>query len=297
LKGVQARTHHALLDLYALDTRLRAAQTQLTSLHAQAARLGRQQALLGQELSATERTLAVSQHQLGTNLRLLYKQGDVSALAVVLGASSLDEAVSKLDALSSFADESQKVVEATSAAQLRLARLRSSLADRRALIDAATRDAERTAAALTAARTDRLSFISQLRAKEQLKTAQITALKAAAQRVERKSNAIQATAVPDVTQVAAAPTGSTQAGQTLTVSSTGYSLLGRTSTGIPVGWGVIAVDPSVIPLGTRVTVPGYGEAVAADTGSAVRGATIDLWFPSLAQARAWGRRTVTITLH
>ena len=147
LKGVQARTHHALLDLYALDTRLRAAQTQLTSLHAQAARLGREQALLGQELSATERTLAVSQHQLGTNLRLLYKQGDVSALAVVLGASSLDEAVSKLDALSSFADESQKVVEATSAAQLRLARLRSSLADRRALIDTATRDAERTAAA------------------------------------------------------------------------------------------------------------------------------------------------------
>jgi len=136
-----------------------------------------------------------------------------------------------------------------------------------------------------------------LRATERLKTAQINALQAAAQRVERKSNAIQAAAAPDLTQVAPAPTAPTQAGETLTVSSTGYSLPGRTSTGIPVGWGVIAVDPSVIPLGTRVTVPGYGEAVAADTGSAVRGATIDLWFPSLAQARAWGRRTVTITLH
>ena len=81
------------------------------------------------------------------------------------------------------------------------------------------------------------------------------------------------------------------------MSSTGYSLPGHTSTGIPVGWGVVAVDPSVIPLGTRLTIPGYGEAVAADTGSAVRGARIDLWFPTLAQARAWGRRTVTITLH
>ena len=86
-------------------------------------------------------------------------------------------------------------------------------------------------------------------------------------------------------------------GRTLTVSSTGYALPGQTATGIPVGWGVIAVDPAVIPLGTRLTVPGYGEGVAADTGSAVRGATIDLWFPSLGQARAWGRRTVTITLH
>jgi len=40
-----------------------------------------------------------------------------------------------------------------------------------------------------------------------------------------------------------------------------------------------------------------GEAVAADTGSAVTGYTIDLWFPTLADALAWGRRPVTITLH
>jgi 3D (Asp-Asp-Asp) domain-containing protein len=43
-------------------------------------------------------------------------------------------------------------------------------------------------------------------------------------------------------------------------------------------------------------VPGYGEAVAADTGGAIRGALIDLWFPTVAAARAWGRRTVVITL-
>ena len=57
-----------------------------------------------------------------------------------------------------------------------------------------------------------------------------------------------------------------------------------TTTGLPVGWGVAAVDPSVIPLGTHMTVPGYGEAVAADTGGAILGATIDLWFPTTAQA-------------
>ena len=53
----------------------------------------------------------------------------------------------------------------------------------------------------------------------------------------------------------------------------------------------------MIPLGTHMTVPGYGEAVAADIGGAVVGAAIDLWFPTVAQANAWGRRTVTITLH
>ena len=79
--------------------------------------------------------------------------------------------------------------------------------------------------------------------------------------------------------------------------ATGYSLTGTTATGLPVGWGVVAVDPSVIPLGTRMTIPGYGEAVAADTGGASAAPTIDLWFPSAAKALAWGRRTVTITLH
>jgi 3D (Asp-Asp-Asp) domain-containing protein len=83
----------------------------------------------------------------------------------------------------------------------------------------------------------------------------------------------------------------------MVVSSTGYSLPGTTATGIPVGPGIVAVDPTVIPLGTRMTIPGYGEGVAADTGSAVKGADIDLWFPTLKQAVAWGRRTVTITLH
>jgi 3D (Asp-Asp-Asp) domain-containing protein len=60
---------------------------------------------------------------------------------------------------------------------------------------------------------------------------------------------------------------------------------------------VVAVDPAVIALGTRLTIPGYGEGVAADTGTAVQGNTIDLWFPTLSDAMAWGRRTVTITLH
>ncbi|MBD0290374.1 MAG: hypothetical protein ICV74_03885 [Thermoleophilia bacterium] len=82
----------------------------------------------------------------------------------------------------------------------------------------------------------------------------------------------------------------------MVVEASGYSLRGATATGVPAGWGVVAVDPSVIPLGTRMTIPGYGAGVAADTGGAISGAMIDVWFPTESQARAWGRRTVTITL-
>jgi uncharacterized protein YabE (DUF348 family)/3D (Asp-Asp-Asp) domain-containing protein len=54
---------------------------------------------------------------------------------------------------------------------------------------------------------------------------------------------------------------------------------GITATGVPVDRGVVAVDPGVIPLGTRMYIPGYGNGVAADTGGAIRGNVIDLGYP------------------
>jgi 3D (Asp-Asp-Asp) domain-containing protein len=82
----------------------------------------------------------------------------------------------------------------------------------------------------------------------------------------------------------------------MTVYATGYCLKGSTATGLPVGPGIVATDPAVIPLGTRMTIPGYGEGVAADTGGAVQGARIDVWFKSCADAATFGR-SVTITFH
>jgi 3D (Asp-Asp-Asp) domain-containing protein len=308
---LDVRAHHALLDLYALDTRYRTAQATLESLQSKAAHLQTQQHRLTQQISATRQTLETSQGRLAARLRSLYEAGDVSTLAVVLGAQSLDDAVTQLDDLSRVADQSRQVVEVTTAAQTRLAHVRSTLAARRAELADALTAARRTADDLAAARSSRLAFIAHLRSEQQLKAQQIASLQLAAQRVEVKSAALQAaadTAAATPATVALTDPGSTTStpapapapapgGRTMTVSSTGYALPGHTATGIPVGWGVVAVDPSVIRLGTRLTIPGYGEGVAADTGSAVRGATIDLWFPTLGQALAWGRRTITITIH
>ncbi|WP_210608247.1 LysM peptidoglycan-binding and 3D domain-containing protein [Priestia flexa] len=59
---------------------------------------------------------------------------------------------------------------------------------------------------------------------------------------------------------------------------------------------VIAVDPSVIPLGSRVYVEGYGEAIAGDTGGAIKGNRIDVFIPSQSEAMKWGRKTVTVKI-
>ena len=81
------------------------------------------------------------------------------------------------------------------------------------------------------------------------------------------------------------------------VDAVAYSLPGSTALGVPVRKGVVAVDPKLIPLGTKLHVPGYGPGLAADVGYAIKGRLIDLWFPTLAKAQAWGRRTVTITIY
>lgn len=73
---------------------------------------------------------------------------------------------------------------------------------------------------------------------------------------------------------------------------------GYTATGYRAGHGIVAVDPRVIPLGTRLYIPGYGFAIAGDTGGAILGNRIDLGFNSLADAVQFGRRVVKVyTLH
>jgi len=73
-----------------------------------------------------------------------------------------------------------------------------------------------------------------------------------------------------------------------TVTATGQNLLSNPM--------AVAVDPSVIPLGTRLYVEGYGEAIASDTGGAIQGNIIDVHFPTYDQCVQWGRRQVQVTI-
>lgn len=79
-----------------------------------------------------------------------------------------------------------------------------------------------------------------------------------------------------------------------TVKAYSYSGGGRTALGTPARVGEIAVDPSVIPLGTKVYVEGYGFATAEDTGGNIKGETIDVYLNSESASNRWGVRYVTI---
>lgn len=93
--------------------------------------------------------------------------------------------------------------------------------------------------------------------------------------------------------------GSFTRAKVVTMESTAYlpsdgNGKGITASGLRAGFGVVATDPKVIPLGTLVFVEGYGFAVAADTGGAIKGNKIDVCITDRKAALRWGRRKVKV---
>lgn len=104
-------------------------------------------------------------------------------------------------------------------------------------------------------------------------------------------------------KVMAANSGSSSA--TMNMVATGYDNSYKSNypyygapsyTGLPLARGIAATDPNVIPMGTHLYVEGYGEAIAADQGNAIKGNRIDLFFDSHTEAMNWGMKNAKVTL-
>ena len=168
----------------------------------------------------------------------------------------------------------------------------------------ANADAEAVAVAAKAAEEQQLAESSSAVAvAESASSAASSSVQAPVSQITDSSVAAVVTA-PVVTVTAPTVTETPAAqGKALVVSATAYSrheagLSNFTATGIDLSVNpmVIAVDPSVIPLGSLVNVPGYGIAIAGDTGGAIVGNKIDLHMENLNAALAFGRQTLTITI-
>lgn len=121
--------------------------------------------------------------------------------------------------------------------------------------------------------------------------------------LEKSEKEIVAVGTKKAASASSAPAGK---GKVMVMEATGYGAdckgcSGITAIGINLkknpNMKVISVDPRIIPLGSRVWVEGYGEAIAGDTGGAIKGNRIDVFLPSEAYARNnWGRRTVKVKI-
>ncbi|MGN4543678.1 3D domain-containing protein, partial [Bacillus cereus group sp. MYBK95-2] len=139
---------------------------------------------------------------------------------------------------------------------------------------------------------EKVREIAKAKAKEEEKAREIAKAKEEERAKEASKNNIQS-AKRELTVVATAYTADpsengTYGGRVLTA-------MGHDLTENP-NMRIIAVDPKVIPLGSKVWVEGYGEAIAGDTGSAIKGNRIDVLMGSKSKAMNWGRQTVKVKI-
>lgn len=81
--------------------------------------------------------------------------------------------------------------------------------------------------------------------------------------------------------------------------ATAYALKGRTASGHPVSRGVVAADTRILPLGTKIQLEAgsySGLYTVRDTGGKIRGKRLDIWMPSNAEAKRFGKRKVHVTV-
>jgi uncharacterized protein YabE (DUF348 family) len=124
------------------------------------------------------------------------------------------------------------------------------------------------------------------------------------QKVAEKQDKVVAVGTKDLS-IQVSRGAADEPGKEFYVTATAYTAYcngcsGRTATGLNLranpNMKVIAVDPRVIPLGSKVYVEGYGYAVAADTGGAIKGYIVDLFMPSNQDCYRWGRKKVKIKI-
>ncbi len=315
-----AAEQQARLELFALESKLSRAEAALAGIQSRLTALERERTSSHRQLAAARRTLAEAEQRLADLVRVLYVSDRPDVLAVFLGAATLEDAIDGVDSVHRAADATSGVLDEARAARVRVAALLQRQTTRRAELRQLRGAAASRTQELAGARADRVSYIAQLQAEQVLNQQQIAEAVAAAEAAQAAATVETAVAetAPSIGSIGAQsvveatpppppepqpqPQPSPQAppvetGKTLTVVATAYTMRGTTATGIPTGPGIVAVDPTVIPLGTRMTIPGYGEAVAADTGGAIKGLRIDVWVATAAEAAQWQWQTVTITLH
>lgn len=294
----------AVYDLLVLDKKLATTERRLAEAETERARLAAGLADATAVRDRTQHDLTTIRARLAFRLRATYTAGDLSWLDFLAGSADLTQLLNRAALLSRvLSSEAQLALEVDRAragetqaeASLRVAAIAQAgvVGEARALhthLEQARADQARLAARLGArlagVQADARAAQARMDAINKQAGADPSPASDAGTNPGTDSGAVTTEAKP------AAP----RTGRQLTVQATAYALPGTTAIGVGVRYGIIAVDPRVIPLGTRLYVPGYGEGIAADTGEAVKGNRIDVWLPSEAQAQEWGVKTLTITI-
>lgn len=240
------------------------------------------------KLKSVEKNVESQEDMFGKRARAMYISGSGSYLEVILGAQDLEDLISRVDMISKVMQFDKNVINKLKIEKENIAKQKERLdAENNKLKD--IREKNRiTLAKLNKDVAEQKAMLSKVNEKEK----ELIAMENAKAARSRASSNRSVTLSRGMSK-------STSYSRVLSMEATAYSGDGYTASGTKTmrnssGYSTIAVDPRVIPLGTRVYVEGYGYAVAEDTGGAIKGNIIDIFVNSESEARSWGRRQVNV---
>jgi len=262
------------------------------------------------KLDNTKRKLSMEQILLNKRMRAMYTDGNSSYLEVLLGSHSISDFISKMDITAKIIQYDNNIIDNVKQHQSVVTLQRKNLdaentnlqalkSDNQSSLVKLSSDISKQKTLLSNATDKEKQLIEDQRQKELAKAAAVAAQKAKDVAAQNAKDA----ATKNTTLLAApnspsqvAPSTPASSTKSITVEATAYCTGTFTSSGTQVHRGEIAVDIRIISLGTKVFIPGYGNATAEDTGGDIIGNRIDVYFPTAAEANAWGRRTITIQI-
>ena len=271
----------------------------------QIANLQKQLDTLNTKISSAQTESVALQSQVASEMQAIQESGfSRDFITVLLSSSSLTDFLTRFSTLQALLQQQKGRADDLTKVTAELKSSQTKLTTEKAKLEAAQTTYQQQA-------TDLESQIASLKGEIAANQAEVTQIVSSGSAPAGLASYVAEPSMPSASdgtagQTATATTPITTGGQSMTVVTTGYATDGKdpnvpghiTATGIDLLKNpmVIAVDPSVIPLGKMVEIPGYGVAIAGDTGGAIKGYRVDLHFATTAQALDWGRRTVQVTV-
>ncbi len=272
-------------EVVTLDAEINTLNAKLSGLESRSRALQARIEATSSKIEERRVRLAARRQALAARMRSMYVNGRTSKLAMLVSSRDVSDYMNRAAMLEKVAERDARMIADTKRESEQLNASLASLKSDKREIDGVASELGSRRRRLERSRSERASVLA---------TAGAKGLDAQAQagRVEAKMERIN----PRV-PVTGRPTG-----KVMMMVATAYSpqepgLDESTASGMRATRGVVAVDPRVIPLGTRLHVEGYGNCIAGDTGSAIKGNRIDLCFDTLEEMEAFGGyRTVRVEI-
>lgn len=269
-------------DVVTLDSEIKSLDGRLGKLDQKSSALQARISGMNGEIASMRQRVAAKRRALNVRARNIYVNGRSNKLVLLMSSQDMSDFFQRTDYLNEMNRHDAELVNSIKREAAGLSSTLAELKKSKKEVDGVTSDLKSRKDRLQGALAERQKVLAQAGERA-------AAVQEQSGRVEAKINELN----PPVT--------GRHTGRFLTMVATGYSpqepgLSDHTATGMKAQHGVVAVDPTVIPLGTRLYVEGYGNAIAGDTGGAIKGNRIDLCFDTLAECNAYGKRTVRVEI-